>query len=225
VKPCRWLALEGALGTFTVAVIDGNVACATVTPSKSALERGLGAIDDALAQATLQRDAIDALAVGVGPGSFTGLRIAVTYAKGLALALGRPLIGVSSYDVLADPAAPPPLLAVVSGRTGIACARLRTASGDHVRCGTYAEVVDMVVAHLTPGLLPVHGTVEGVAAGLGERGFTVRALPSPDSPALVVARLAARRFADAALPAAASAHDVRPDYGELPAAAVRSRRA
>ena len=47
-------------------------------------------------------DEVDAVAVTAGPGSFTGLRIGVTAAKTLALALGVPIIGVPTLDVIAD---------------------------------------------------------------------------------------------------------------------------
>lgn len=46
-------------------------------------------------------DRIDALAVGIGPGSFTGLRVGIAAMQGLAMALNRPLIGVSALDALA----------------------------------------------------------------------------------------------------------------------------
>ncbi|RDC71517.1 tRNA (adenosine(37)-N6)-threonylcarbamoyltransferase complex dimerization subunit type 1 TsaB [Rhodovulum sp. 12E13] len=47
---------------------------------------------------------LTALGVGIGPGNFTGTRIAVATARGLALSLGRPAIGISTFDLVRDPA-------------------------------------------------------------------------------------------------------------------------
>ena len=61
----------------------------------------LPAIDDLLARHGIDRSGIDAVACGRGPGSFTGVRICIATAKGIASALGAPLIGVSTLDAVA----------------------------------------------------------------------------------------------------------------------------
>jgi tRNA threonylcarbamoyl adenosine modification protein YeaZ len=60
-----------------------------------------GAIQQALRQHRLSARDIELVAVGVGPGSFTGIRVAIAAAKGLALPYGRPIKAVSSFDALA----------------------------------------------------------------------------------------------------------------------------
>lgn len=59
-----------------------------------------------LEEAGVERIQIELLAVGLGPGSFTGLRVGLAVAKGLALGLGRPVVGVPSAQALASAAAP-----------------------------------------------------------------------------------------------------------------------
>ncbi|MBV9646857.1 MAG: tRNA (adenosine(37)-N6)-threonylcarbamoyltransferase complex dimerization subunit type 1 TsaB [Candidatus Eremiobacteraeota bacterium] len=214
------LALEGALGTFSASVRSTGSEVADGIRGTNALERGLSLIEEVLQRAGKALDDMDLFAVGTGPGSFTGLRIAVSYAKSLALALARPLLGVSSYDIVSDATQRRPALAVVHGRAGIGCARLRTLEAEFVRCGSYEAITDMVLEHITPATLAVYGDVEGVPAHLAERGFTVLRFPAPQPPALAVGRLAAQCLArDPAF--RASPHELRPDYGELPAAEVR----
>jgi tRNA threonylcarbamoyladenosine biosynthesis protein TsaB len=58
-------------------------------------------LEEVLARAKLSLREIDIFAVGIGPGSFTGTRLALTVMKGLAYAQSRPIIGVSSLDILA----------------------------------------------------------------------------------------------------------------------------
>jgi len=65
-------------------------------------ERLMAFVDEALAAAGKALDDIDRIAVTIGPGSFTGIRVGVAAARGFALALGRPAVGVSTLEVLAS---------------------------------------------------------------------------------------------------------------------------
>lgn len=67
-------------------------------------ERFFETLDAVLGEAGLGRADIDALACDLGPGSFTGIRVGLASAKGVALALGVPLVGVSSLQAIAEAA-------------------------------------------------------------------------------------------------------------------------
>jgi tRNA threonylcarbamoyladenosine biosynthesis protein TsaB len=73
-------------------------------------ERLLGAIEFVLREARCSIRAVDGWAISLGPGSFTGLRIGVSTVKGLAFATGKPVVGVSTLDVLASQVSPTPSL-------------------------------------------------------------------------------------------------------------------
>ena len=79
----------------------------------------LGLIEELLQECAVDRTQVDAIAVCRGPGGFTGLRIAIGVAQGLALALDRPVVPVSSLRVLAAAATGPgPVVAVIDARMG-----------------------------------------------------------------------------------------------------------
>ena len=59
-------------------------------------------VDELLRETGVQPSDIDAIAVGKGPGSYTGLRIGVSFAKGMCYALGIPLIAIGSLDALTE---------------------------------------------------------------------------------------------------------------------------
>ena len=73
-------------------------------------ERLLPAIHAVLEAADLRIGDVEGFATGLGPGSFTGLRIALATAKGLVIGTGRPLVGVPTLDALAANMTPAPLL-------------------------------------------------------------------------------------------------------------------
>ncbi len=61
-------------------------------------EHLMGMLQEVLAGEGLGWDDLDGIGVGIGPGNFTGIRISVAAARGLALGLGKPAIGVSTFD-------------------------------------------------------------------------------------------------------------------------------
>lgn len=67
-------------------------------------ERIFSAVTEALDAAAVKRSDIELIACDIGPGSFTGVRVGVASAKGLALGLGVPLVGVGSLEAMADAA-------------------------------------------------------------------------------------------------------------------------
>lgn len=98
------LGLDTASGFASVALVDDNHVLAELR-SDTAGHRAdlLVIVDDACKRAGITPAQLDAVAIGAGPGSFTGLRIGMATAKGIAFATGRPLWAVSSLAALAYP--------------------------------------------------------------------------------------------------------------------------
>lgn len=97
------LAIDTATSAVTAAVHvdDAVVASVSLSESRRHAETLAPAIDDVMAQAGLVPADLDAVAVGVGPGPFTGLRVGVVTATTLGLALGIPVHAVCSLDAIA----------------------------------------------------------------------------------------------------------------------------
>jgi tRNA threonylcarbamoyladenosine biosynthesis protein TsaB len=92
------LAFDTATDAATSALVDdGEVLGERSTRAVRLLED----VDALLRQAGAHPGDLDRLAVGVGPGSFTGVRVGLAAARGLALGLGVPVAGVSTLDALA----------------------------------------------------------------------------------------------------------------------------
>ncbi|NQT46775.1 MAG: tRNA (adenosine(37)-N6)-threonylcarbamoyltransferase complex dimerization subunit type 1 TsaB [Candidatus Omnitrophica bacterium] len=100
----RVLGIETSNPILSAALLDGNEIIA-----ERAEETGMKhsshlvpMIDEILKKCDLSLNEIDGIAVSNGPGSFTGLRVGVTTAKALAIAVNKPLVAVSSLIVLAE---------------------------------------------------------------------------------------------------------------------------
>ncbi len=97
------LTIQTASPGGSLAITDGERLLAEINLDirKTPTEWLLQSIEDLLTKADLAKDALDAIGVVVGPGSFTGLRVGMATAKGLSLATGCPLLGISSLRCLA----------------------------------------------------------------------------------------------------------------------------
>ena len=105
------LAFDTATDIATSALVsDGEVLGERTSRAVTLIED----VDALLRQAGAQTRELEALAVGIGPGSFTGVRIGLSTARGLALALDIPVAGVSTLDALA--AGAPGALPVIDAR-------------------------------------------------------------------------------------------------------------
>jgi tRNA threonylcarbamoyl adenosine modification protein YeaZ len=107
------LAFDTATDVATSALVDdGEVLGERASRAVTLLED----VDALLRQAGARTGDLQGLAVGTGPGSFTGLRVGLATARGLALSLGLPVAGVSTLDALA--AGAPGALPVIDARRG-----------------------------------------------------------------------------------------------------------
>jgi tRNA threonylcarbamoyladenosine biosynthesis protein TsaB len=145
------LALDTALNACSVALVEDERVLASCSEPmvRGHQERLALMVQEVMAKADLPFAALDRIAVTVGPGSFTGLRVGLAFAKGLALALDRPCIGIGSLQALAASA----------GSEGLVCAVI-----DARRDQLYLQV--FIDGH--PVMAPDALSAEMATARLGE---------------------------------------------------------
>ncbi len=97
------LGIETATMTGGVALLDEKrlISEYTLNVRTTHTARLMPALDQILKDSSVDKGEIDGVAISMGPGSFTGLRIGLATAKGLALGLDIPLLGVPTLDALA----------------------------------------------------------------------------------------------------------------------------
>lgn len=187
------LGLDTSGRTCGAAVVRGELPvaeCVEVPGSHSA--RLVPLIARVLAAAGVDRRDLEAVAVTVGPGSYTGLRIGISTARALAFALGVPLVGVSTLEALAHAAGPRPGLVcpVLDARRRRVYAALYRWRGGEMEAAAPARAVPL--ADLLAALegKEVHFTGEGVDAYAGELA-PAGTLAPPEQRALRPAAVAA----------------------------------
>jgi tRNA threonylcarbamoyladenosine biosynthesis protein TsaB len=134
------LALDTCLNACSVAVLDDGrvLAHEREVMARGHQERLAPMAQRAMAAAGLSFDTLDRIGVTVGPGSFTGLRVGLAFAKGLGSALGRPVVGVGTLEALAAEA------------EGLVFAAI-----DARRDQVYLQAFDVGRALMAPDVLPV----------------------------------------------------------------------
>lgn len=149
-------------------------------------------IESALARSGVEKRAIDLIAVGIGPGSFTGTRIGVATAKGLAIALERPMVGVVSLVAMARAAPGPWIAPAVDAHKGEVYFALY--EGEHERIAPAHMLPADAIAELAKW------PAAKVGCGSGYRTYDLSAAASVLAPiwdaprASVIALLGERRF-------------------------------
>lgn len=177
---------------------DGDCAFRAVHAGQRHSDLLVPMVMELLAEADLALCDLDGLAHGMGPGSFTGLRIACGVAQGLALGAGLPVLGVSTLEALAEESGGERVAACLDARMHEVYAGLYQRQGEGWECLAGPLVCPPAVAPL-PGEVGYVGVGSGFAAypALAER-FAGR-LARIDAVALpharAIARLAAPRFA------------------------------
>jgi tRNA threonylcarbamoyladenosine biosynthesis protein TsaB len=98
------LAIETATEVCSTALVHQNKVLSkrSVREKNIHSERLLMLIEDVLQESRVQKQQVECIAVSIGPGSFTGLRIGLSTAKGLALALHLPILAIPTLDGIAE---------------------------------------------------------------------------------------------------------------------------
>lgn len=196
----KLLAFETSTEACSVAVwIDGQVHERFELAPRRHAELALPWAERMLAEAGIARSQLDAIAVGRGPGAFTGVRLAIAVAQGIAMGLDRPLLPVSTLAALAMRAGGERRIAAIDARMGEVYLGLFERDGDGLR----ALAREVVVAPQAAALPEGEGW-GGVGTGFGAVDAALQArfagrLGSVDAAALPhaadVARLGAIAFA------------------------------
>ena len=101
------LAIETSVKESSIAIMNNNDCYELFTDSKNDTAKSLPIlVADSLKETKNSFQGLDAIAISMGPGSFTGLRVGLSYAKGLSLALDIPIIPISTFESMINIAKP-----------------------------------------------------------------------------------------------------------------------
>lgn len=185
----RLLAIDTALEACAAAVFDsalgGVIASESLPMKRGHAEALMPLIARVMDDARAEFDQLDRIAVTVGPGSFTGLRVGISAARGLALAAARPAVGLSALAAYAAPYVAAdetaPIVAAIDARHGQVYMQVFAGNGRTLVPPRVAPIRDAVRAALSE---PVRVVGSAAAAVLAQ-------WPSGEPPPLTVETQAA----------------------------------
>ncbi|HLX81045.1 MAG TPA: tRNA (adenosine(37)-N6)-threonylcarbamoyltransferase complex dimerization subunit type 1 TsaB [Burkholderiales bacterium] len=188
----RFAAFETSTEWCSVALwLDGEIAGIEERAGNRHGELVLPMLERLVAAAGIRLAALDAVAFGAGPGSFTGLRIACGVAQGIAFAGDRPMLGVSTLTALAEESGAARVIACLDARMREVYYSVLEKSGGRWREAVAAQCVAPAAVQAPPG-----GGWTGCGNGFdvyGPLGLDT-VIPDIHPSAMAIARLAAPRL-------------------------------
>jgi tRNA threonylcarbamoyladenosine biosynthesis protein TsaB len=196
------LAIDTALGVCAAAVYDATLG-QTLSVQSFAMSRGhaevlMPLVERVMYDAGIRFDDLDRIITTVGPGSFTGLRVGISAARGIALASGKPAVGVSTLDGLAAPHTSEtetvPVVAAIDASHGNLYLKMVGAGGRVLVAPRIASLEEAIRA-VAIGLVRIIGSGAGLLASRWPSPevpipLLVDARPAPDI--VWIARLGAK---------------------------------
>ena len=187
----RVLAIDTALAACSAAVLDtehgGIVAAESLPMTRGHAEALMPLVARVMDQAGLAFTDLDRVAVTTGPGSFTGLRVGVAAARGIALAADKPAVGLSTLSAYAAPYvaadARIPVVAAIDARHGHVYMQVFGPGGRTVTAPRLAPLREAVQAASAAPVCIVGSAAQSVAAALSPDDgapTAVDARPAPD---------------------------------------------
>lgn len=180
----KLLAVESATLSGGAAILDGDRLLGEITLNIALThsERLLAAVDRLLADCGLAPADLEGLAVSVGPGSFTGLRVGLATVKGLAMALDLPIAPVPTLDALAArlPFADAPVCPILDARKNEVYLSLYRWRGDRMcREREYLALPpELAAAGLTAPVILLGDGIEACRPWLDGQGDGIRIAPA-----------------------------------------------
>jgi len=187
----RILAIDTALAACSAAVLDtelgGILASESIAMVRGHAEALLPMLKRVMDEAGVKFSDIDRIAVTTGPGSFTGLRVGIAAARGIALGADKPAVGLTTLSAYAAPHVAAddrlPVIAAIDARHSHVYLQVFGPGGRTSSAPRLAPLQDAVAAAAEGPAVIVGSAAQSVADGLGAAGAppsTVDPRPAPD---------------------------------------------